>query len=228
MIGITNSGGGIGKLYAIISVTYPEGSVCTCTNGTKTLKAKDTSGKALFNVPIAGTWTITAKTTDGSKEKSVDVAITAAGQVKSVTLSYTLWLYKDGDENESITGGWGTSGYSHPSRTIAGATKQTDCMKFIGDGTLSFMLGTLSAIDLSEYSTLSIDWQGTSGSVNISCNVLDTKSLGSDIAYLEFGTASSRRIDTIDISQITGSKYIAVTVGWSSGCQGSVFSISLS
>ena len=99
------AGSASGEIYAVIAVTYPEGSVCTCSNGTKTLKSRDTSGKALFNVST-GTWTVTAKTTDGSKEKSVDVTITAAGQVESVSLSYKIYLYNKGDECTDITGGW--------------------------------------------------------------------------------------------------------------------------
>lgn len=56
MVGITNSNG-IGKIYAVIGVTYPSGSTCTCTNGAKTLTAKDTTGRARFVIPSAGTWT---------------------------------------------------------------------------------------------------------------------------------------------------------------------------
>ena len=82
---IFNMVGGGGKLYAIIAVAYPEGSTCTCSNGTKTLKARDTSGKALFNVTV-GEWTVSC--TDGSKTESETVSITAEGQVKAVELSY--------------------------------------------------------------------------------------------------------------------------------------------
>lgn len=73
------------KIRSIIAVTYPEGSICTCSNGTKTLKARDTSGKALFNVST-GTWTVSC--TDGSETASETVSITAEGQVKAVELSY--------------------------------------------------------------------------------------------------------------------------------------------
>ena len=71
-IGRVNTGGG-GKLFAIIAVTYPAGSVCTCSNGTRTLKAKDTSGKALFNVPSVGTWTVTAVNGDETASETIDV-----------------------------------------------------------------------------------------------------------------------------------------------------------
>lgn len=84
-IGRVNTGSS-GKLFAVIAVTYPEGSICTCSNGTTTLTAKDTSGKVLFNVPSVGTWTVSC--TDGSETASEPVSITTAGQVKSVELSY--------------------------------------------------------------------------------------------------------------------------------------------
>ena len=102
MVGKTNVGSS-GKLYAVIAVTYPEGSVCTCSNGTKTMKAKDTSGKALFNVTV-GEWTVSC--TDGSRTVSKEVTIAVAGQFESLVLSYALYLYNYGDKCEAVTGGW--------------------------------------------------------------------------------------------------------------------------
>ena len=97
-------GGGSGKLFAVIAVTYPEGSVCTCVSGAKTLKAKDTSGKALFNVPL-GEWTVSC--TDGSSTASKVVSITAEGQSESVNLSYILHLYLAGDQDTGFVPiGW--------------------------------------------------------------------------------------------------------------------------
>lgn len=92
--------GGTGKPYAVIGVTYPLGSTVTCTNGSKTLKAKDTSGKAIFVIPTAGTWTV--KAVKGSQSASEAVSITAEGQVATVTLTYELIVYKPGDTNS----GW--------------------------------------------------------------------------------------------------------------------------
>lgn len=79
------AGSASGEIYSVIAVTYPEGSVCTCSDGTTTLTARDTSGKALFNVST-GTWTVTA--TDGSRTTSNTVSITSEGQVESVLLSF--------------------------------------------------------------------------------------------------------------------------------------------
>lgn len=80
------SGGGSGKLFAAIGVTYPAGSTLTCTNGTKTLKAKTTSGQWVFAIPEAGTWTVTA--TQGTNTKNQSVSITKEGQFESVELAY--------------------------------------------------------------------------------------------------------------------------------------------
>ena len=100
---ITRRGGG--TPYAAIGVTYPSGSVCTCTNGTLTLAAKDTSGKAMFVIPSAGTWTVTA--VSGSKSTSKTVSITAEGQVETVTLMFETILWEAGsDQNTSLTGGF--------------------------------------------------------------------------------------------------------------------------
>lgn len=89
------SGGGSGKLFAAIGVTYPAGSTLTCTNGEKTLTAKNTSGQWVFAIPKAGTWTVTA--TDGTNTKSQSVSITNEGQFESVELSYQLHLFKAGE-----------------------------------------------------------------------------------------------------------------------------------
>lgn len=77
-----NAGGGGTKLFAAIGVTYPAGSTVTCTNGTKTLTAKNTSGKWVFAIPAAGTWTV--KAVSGSNSKSQSVSITEEGQFEAI------------------------------------------------------------------------------------------------------------------------------------------------
>ena len=102
---ITRRGGSGNKVFAVIGVTYPAGSICTCSNGSKTLTTRDTSGKAMFIIPSAGTWTVTA--VSGSKSKSKAVSITAEGQVEVVTLIFETVLWEAGfDQNTSLTGGF--------------------------------------------------------------------------------------------------------------------------
>ena len=96
---------------ATINITYPAGSTCTCSDGTTTLSAPDTSGTWTCIVPNAGTWTATA--TDGVENTSESVSITTDGQIAAIELSYLLWLYKSGNTYNAVTGGWSVS--EHPS-----------------------------------------------------------------------------------------------------------------
>lgn len=99
MIGITNSGFGGSGGIAFIQVTYPVGSSCTCTNGTRTYRAKDTSGSCVFNVKDPGNWTVSC--TDGTDSDSKTVTVANYDSI-SVKLAYES-IEKLGDEVES----WG-------------------------------------------------------------------------------------------------------------------------
>lgn len=87
-------GGGGGDTYAFVVAAYPAGSTCTCVKGGKTLTAKDTSGTWAFQIPEAGTWTVTS--TDGTDTASTTVTISTEGQSESITLSYRLYIIKNG------------------------------------------------------------------------------------------------------------------------------------
>ena len=112
------------ELFAAIGVTYPEGSTVTCTNGSKTLTAKNTSGQWVFAIPEAGTWTVTA--TDGTYTKNQSVSITSEGQFESLELSYALVLIENGVVAEGFAGE--TTGlvgmkYLTPAFSVEGYTK---------------------------------------------------------------------------------------------------------
>lgn len=78
------SGGG--SAYAVISVTYPAGSICTCTKGSTVLTAEGTSGLYNFLVPEAGTWTVSS--TNGTYSDSKTASITAQYENVDVELEY--------------------------------------------------------------------------------------------------------------------------------------------
>lgn len=137
---ITRRGGG--TPYAVIGVTYPSGSVCTCTNGTLTLTAKDTTGRALFVIPYAGTWTV--KAVNGNKSKSKAVSITAEGQAETVTLMFETILWEAGsDQNTSLTGGFATNNTSYSSYVTVGdsAVTITGNRTYFGEGSDNWSYG---------------------------------------------------------------------------------------
>ena len=203
-------GGGSGKLFSVIAVTYPEGSVCTCSNGTKTLKARDTSGQALFNVSI-GTWTVSC--TDGSRTKSTQVSITADGQNVSVTLQYQFWLFRGSDDYMTPSvGGWESYGYVLQSGSPLGGGKlvhgELRCLGVINE--YEGGVGTKNAVDLSGYSKLVINGWSESKSlrtifVTKSKNPIVGNTLASALLPDSTGTVS------IDISAINEGAYVVFT-----------------
>ena len=125
-------GGGGSKVVASIVVTYPAGSTCTCTLGSRVLTAKDTSGKWVFGLPSTGNWVI--KATSGSKSKSKTVSITAEGQVKNVTLMFEAILWEAGaDQNTSITGGFAANDTNYVKIGNSTVTITGECTYF-GEG----------------------------------------------------------------------------------------------
>lgn len=210
----------VAAVYAVIGVTYPSGSVCTCTNGTLTLTAKDTSGKAIFVIPSAGTWTVTA--VSGSKSTSKTVSITAEGQVETVTLMYGLYIFKNGSGL--------TSGYSIKSNSIISApTVSGDTISWSGDsssGGVAFYIDP--AVALSGYTKLCVDFEC---SYNYGGNYGMGFGVGTDAATSLMITNTSwtakvtstaqgiiaRNTVQCDISALTDSEYIKIVGSYSAG-----------
>lgn len=194
---ITRRGGGGVKLFAVIGVTYPAGSVCTCTKGTKTYKAKDTSGLALFAVPEVGDWIVSC--TDDTKTASKTVSITTEGQAASVTLTYELYLLQNGvQKTEFIT------------NVYAGTvTFESSAVKMEGNTT---NLCTSSKIDVSAYSSLKFTY---SGGYRMTFGVRITDPADNfwgapDLAFVTPSTVSSPTTVTVDVSSINQAVYVQI------------------
>ena len=71
---------------ATINVTYPYGSICSCSNGSVVYSASDTFGTWTFVVPFTGTWTITAENDIHKVSKTVTVL--GDGQVDNVSIKF--------------------------------------------------------------------------------------------------------------------------------------------
>ena len=111
---------------ATISVTYPAGSVCSCSDGMTTLTAPDTSGAWNCIVPNTGAWTV--RITDGNESAEEVVEITTNGQSESLSLDYNFYLFKYGDVVKN-TGGFVTAAirtHNSWSAEIPTITKNSD------------------------------------------------------------------------------------------------------
>jgi hypothetical protein len=210
----------VAAVYAVIGVTYPSGSVCTCSNGSVTPTAKDTTGKAIFVIPSAGTWTV--KAVKGSQSASKAVSITAEGQVETVELTYGLYIFKNGSGL--------TSGYSIKSNSLISApTVSGDTISWSGDsssGGVAFYIDP--AVALSGYTKLCVDfecsynWGGDYGMGFGVGTDADTGLMLTNTGWTAKVTSTAqgaiaRNTVQCDISALTDSEYIKVVGSYSAG-----------
>ena len=208
--------GGAGKPYAVIGVTYPSGSTCTCTNGSKTLKAKDTTGKAIFVIPSAGTWTVTA--VSGSQSASKAVSITAERQIATVTLTYRLYIFKNGS---GLTAGYSVAG--------TGGNVSNANISWSGDsssGGISMYIKP--AVMLKDYTKLCVDFECSynyGGGYGMAFGVGNDAAASTTINNTNWtakvtSTAQgniARNTVQCDISALTDSEYIKIVGSYSAG-----------
>ena len=177
---------------ATINITYPAGSTCTCSDGTTTLSAPDTSGTWACIVPNAGTWTVTS--TSGKETDSKTVTITTDGQSISVELSYALFLFKPNAPSDIIAGEW-----EMPENSTVTAEAEL-VVKPVNNynGNRGISARTKGQIDLTEYSTLQATCKASGGSDT----KLEVYSGSSVVASAAIGT--SLTTVTVDISALSG------------------------
>ena len=209
-----NNSSSANSSFAIIAVTYPEGSACTCSNGSLIFTDENTNGQVIFNVPEIGTWTVSC--TDGTNSKSVTVEITAEGQCESVELSYALILFDDGD-NTAVTGGWDINGHNSSS---TGASKSYIT---VDDGLYICTVGTegsnykvwpiypINTINLSGHSTMKVNVESVSHTDSrFSLAILTDIDINSSFASgdpLAQAYITGTGEFSLDISEITGNYY---------------------
>ena len=208
-------GGGTSKAFAVISVTYPAGSVCTCTDGTKTLTLKDTGGQGFFLIPYAAAWTVTA--TDGVETTSESVEITTYGQSFSLHLSYDLVLYSNGTYIKSFTARSGSCG-SIPSAKPT-IRNESDYFNMAVAANTAGSYVTDDVIDVTDYGALKLKYKHIASSTNDSWDcVICLSEKPTDNWYSTYvmrkaiPLASSLSELTVDVSAISGKYYVLLGV----------------
>lgn len=213
----TNYSTVIAFFSATINITYPAGSTCTCSDGTTTLSAPDTSGTWACIVPNAGTWTAAA--TDGVENTSESVSITADGQTVAVELSYYTYLFKPNTDTTNVTGGWQLN--SKGSLDSAGDQLVATFTNPYNHGEI-FSVATINKIDFTEFTTLVATCkaavEGNSAPSSATFAVASTQSGFNNAGTTSTKVASttfsnSTNTVTIDVSRISGSYYVTFVVG---------------
>ena len=162
-------GGGGGKLKntdAVLVVTVPTGSTVTATKGGTTLtptmwvKAADnTLDCAIFSIPASKfdsttPWTVTATLENDSASDTVTVN---AANEYDIELSFSIYLFKAGDQCTSITGGWTSSGWSTSGASTYSGTIQDGKMTIGGDGDVSRVLATNQSVSFGGKTLLTVE-----------------------------------------------------------------------
>ena len=196
---------------ATINITYPAGSTCTCSDGTTTLSAPDTSGTWTCIVPNAGTWTVSS--TDGDKSKSADVVITADGQIESITLLYITYLFKDGETYDSLTGGW---------NGVVNAEKQA--LQLYAEAEKTASVWTKNKIDLTNFSTVSAT---TDYNPRISLDIIIASALTPSGQVAKASLRWGETELSLDISSITGEYFVWLSAYSEKGSSRYVYEVSM-
>lgn len=127
-----------------------------------------------------------------------------------------LYLYNEGDECTSVTGGW-ISSYTMDNYTIVSATKGSTYLETSTDGTSNKkqLLGTNNIIDITPYATINAETIGTGQYADVRGSIV--KDITASNRTFGYGFENtSKRVNTLDISSVSGSSYIsysANTVG---------------
>lgn len=206
----------IAYFSATISITYPAKSTCVVKNSSGTTVASNTntgtSAKTwTATVNATGAYTVAATATDGSgKTKSATVSITADGQSASVTLTYELVLFNNGVVSgyawdSSNNNGYGDGKVSNGLIYLYGATWDNNISLQPGWGEI----GISSAINLSDYSTLKVHLKKIDNADGTAEIYVGTTALGDNTATKKV-TLTAGTTTSLDISSITGSKYISL------------------
>ena len=202
---------------ATINITYPANSNCVVANsGGQTVASDTNTGTSAktwtATVGATGTYTVTATATDGSgKTKSATVSITADGQSATVTLTYELVLFNNGVvsgyawDSSNFDSGYGDAKVSNGLIYLYGYTWDNNISLQPGWGEI----GISSAIDLSDYSTLKVRLNKIDSADGTAKIQVGTTALGDNTATKNV-TLTAGTTTSLDISSITGSKYISL------------------
>lgn len=197
---------GAAESFAFIFVTYPENSICTCTDGVEILTAKNTDGTYVFCIPHEGEWTVTSTDPeDSTKTKSQIVEITEEGQFESIKLDYKIVLFAPGG-TDKMSIGFATSVSAGLATLTVGDTVKITSQT---NGAISYMSN--EPIDLTNYSVIKCDNVAYSGNGFLIIDTVRDRNCAAEMPVARTVEAS------LPVDTYTGNYYVGITCflgGW--------------
>lgn len=148
------------------------------------------------------------------------VSVEAQSFQGGVWNEFAMYLYRNGNEYESLTGGWGSTdvGYTWGKNTtyLNNATKNSDSITIASANGKAGAVGTKNKIDVTNYSRLKFAYSSTANNEAKSIFALNAgrncnKDSNSDIvAFTTYPSGDSKTVE-LDVSKITGSYYVIAT-----------------
>ena len=211
-ISILNRGAS-GGLKPELTVTAPSGStVDLLQNGiiiaTYTLGVSETEHTFVVKV---GTYTV--RGTLGDKVQNKEAHIEIAGQYE-VEINYKLWLYREGDECEDVTGGWyQNTNYTYSNGIFNNSSyvlrKNADNLELPSYGTSCSNATTKNKIDFSVYSKLFVDAITVSTETHLvtAASANTTGNLQTNV-IANLNPTSTRAVYEINVSTLNDERYL--------------------
>lgn len=203
-LNVLTQGGGTGGETASIFVTgLSEADTVTATKNGKTITAKWNGDGHSITIKDYGMWTVTA--TNGEDTTAQDVLVDAAMDYE-IDMGYRLWLYREGDECEDVTGGWiSVNPQSGLGWSMGTATKNSSNLHLlVPQNTRGIAVGWTiqEAINVTQHTKLNavVTANGTYNRIN-----LYTGTVYADTSIAAVENVSGARTEiSIDISAVTG------------------------
>lgn len=181
-----------------------EGTVCIITGENASVCFNAVRKNALTVCPVSA-WQVIE-----GEWKQQDAWAFVGGALVQFSSTWDGYYFKDGDQFESVTGGW--AAFSEPANTTV-TIGDILAVKSDNNGQTA-RLSTVGAVDLTEAKTLWIDSPGaSSGRYAGTVHVCTEKNTGTSVASVTLGDSSAYKSGkySIDVSGLSGSFYIFMT-----------------
>ena len=178
-----NSDGAIGMYDLVTNSFFENGGTGTFIAGAEV--PQTINGFLIKPIRDFGTWTVTA--TDGVHTKTQDVLVDVITEYE-IEMSYKLWLYKDDDECEDVTGGW----VDKANNSTYGYFKKQSGYLEIGCSSASYyyQMGVSKDIGISGYTKAYVDMQFFSGSYSLASYSRGLFGIGGKSTSFSYGAHS--------------------------------------
>lgn len=223
--------GASGGLKPELTITAPAGSTIDIMQdgiivSTYTLRDGEVRRTVRLNI---GSYTV--RGTLGTKVESVDVSLDSVGQFH-IEIVYKLWLYREGDECEEVSGGWASpsvkSAYAFDCKNTSDATrsvvKNADNLQVemslatnTGSAYACASFWAINQIDITEFSKVKYDIHVISGACGI--GVMPTDPLVETVYIMSSGVIGKgptnegeRLIVELDVSELSGKYSVGLFV----------------